>query len=73
MDSLSKVFDLQREIRNSKGPDSENEVGYVYWSFLKSWNTFKYEEKNKKYDEHASHELNIFLYFHDRDYFNNFV
>ena len=45
----------------------------MYWSFLKNWNTLTYEEKNKKYDEHASHELNIFLYFHDKDYFNNFL
>ena len=56
-----------------EGSDSENNIGYRFWDFLKDWNTMKDEEKLKKYDEYACHEINIFLYFKDIIFFENVV
>ena len=33
------------------------------------WNTFSESEKHKKYSEFQCHEVNLFLYFKDYDYF----
>ena len=38
-----------------------------------NWNTFDTEFKNKKYSKFLSNELNFFLYFKDKEYFEEFV
>ena len=42
---------------------------YNIWSFLKDWISFTDRQKLDKYNEYASHELNIFLYFKDAKFF----
>jgi len=41
--------------------------------FLIKWNTFSDEEKNKKYSNFCSHEVNLFIYFKDPQYFKAVV
>ena len=38
--------------------------------FLLKWNKFTTEQKNKKYNDYQCHEMNLFLYFKDFEYFN---
>jgi hypothetical protein len=37
------------------------------------WHTYKKEEKNKNYSKNHCHELNIFIFFKDRPYFDEIV
>jgi len=46
---------------------------YKKWEFLKKWNTFEDEKKDELYDEFYSHEINLFLFFKDPDYFKEVV
>jgi len=41
--------------------------------FLIKWHTFSDEEKNKKYSNFCSHEVNLFIYFKDATYFKSVV
>ena len=50
--------------------DTENEGGFAFWNFLKDWPTLDETERQKKYDKFACHEVNIFLYFRDRPFFD---
>jgi hypothetical protein len=43
------------------------------FSFLKGWHRLEREEKLRKYGEFASHELHLFLYMRDRDFFDQVV
>ena len=43
------------------------------WTFLYTWNSLAPMEKLKKYDKFASHELNLFLYFKDNEFFTEVV
>mmetsp|Transcript_20411 Transcript_20411/g.17739 ORF Transcript_20411/g.17739 Transcript_20411/m.17739 type:complete len:374 (+) Transcript_20411:1012-2133(+) len=72
VDSIAKLFDVQKVLKLSQGSDSEN-GGYDFWSFLRDWNTLPIEDKLKNYDKFASHEVNIFLYFKDRAFFDENV
>lgn len=69
IDSLDKVRRVQDEIRkvHSK-PLSGSDL-----FFLLKWNTFDEEEKHKKYNRYMCHEVNLFLYFKDREYFEKVV
>ena len=74
IDSLEKLFSVQKELRKSdNASSSENGKEYEDWKFLTRWNSLDIEEKLKKYDEYSSHEMNIFLFFKDRAYFDNYV
>ena len=69
IDSIDKVKKVQDEIIRILGKakfDSDLE-------FILKWNTFEMEEKNKKYSKFCCHEVNIFLYFKDPEYFNSVV
>lgn len=43
------------------------------WEFLLRWDKLTFDEKNKYYDEFASNELNLFIFFKDQDYFENVI
>lgn len=43
------------------------------WEFLGRWNSMKPAEKLKTYDKFYSHELNMFVYFKDREFFDEVV
>lgn len=70
IDSIPKLFEVQKELRKCEGNDTENENGYLFWEFLSKWDEkMDLEEKHKKYDKYSCHELNIFLYCKDQAYF----
>ena len=43
------------------------------WEFLVRWNKMKPAEKLKTFDKFYSHELNVFVYFKDREFFDEVV
>ena len=65
--SLKDLFDSFETLLKNKNID------FKEWSFLCSWNFFAPMEKLKKYDKFGSHELNIFLYLKDREFFEEVV
>ncbi len=90
IDSIPKLFAIQKELRKCLGNDNEQSNGYDFckliWKdlflkfifiktgdFLTKWDSFELAEKHKKYDKYACNELNIFLYFKDPAYFEDFV
>ena len=74
IDSLEKIFNIQKELQKLNNiPTNENGKDYEDWKFVTKWNSLEIEEKIMKYDEFASHELNIFLFFKDRAFFETFV
>jgi hypothetical protein len=72
VDSVQKLFDIQKALILCNGSDNEN-GGYNFWSFIRDWGTFSEEEKLKKYDKFACHELNVFIYFKDPSFFKTCV
>jgi hypothetical protein len=43
------------------------------FAFLKTWPTLNEEQKQQHYGDHACHELHLFLYMHDRAFFDAVV
>ena len=43
--------------------------GYATWAFLKEWSGLNDRQKLEKYNEFASHELNLFVYLKDAAFF----
>jgi hypothetical protein len=68
VDSLEKVHQVQQEIRRMTGQIDIND-----FDFLKTWHTLNEEDKNKKYSKFMCHEVNLFLYFKDPDYFKTVI
>lgn len=62
IDTWPSLFNIQKELIKCKGTDDKH-GGYIFWSFLNEWGNFNMERKMEKYDEFASHEMNLFLYF----------
>mmetsp|Transcript_24071 Transcript_24071/g.21117 ORF Transcript_24071/g.21117 Transcript_24071/m.21117 type:complete len:394 (+) Transcript_24071:484-1665(+) len=73
IDSVPKLFDIQKALRLSNGKDNENGQGYDFWKYLKRWDNLSEREKIQKYDEFASHELNMYIYVRDQPFFNKVV
>ena len=69
IDSLDKVKKVQDEIARILGKSKCN----ADLEFLTKWHTYQDEEKNKKYSNYCSHEVNLFIFFKDHDYFNAVV
>ena len=64
---------LLKELRKCNGGDSEQTGGFDYWEFLKRWEGLDFDEKHKLFDKHQCDELNIFIFFKDRAYFETYV
>ncbi len=66
VDDMIKVKAILEELMRSNHVQATTfkDLGF----FLK-WHKFDTEEKNKKYSKFTCHELNIFLYFKDKEYF----
>ncbi|EAS03079.2 hypothetical protein TTHERM_00444610 (macronuclear) [Tetrahymena thermophila SB210] len=76
IDSLNKVFDFQIELSRFAGTftDSTSSKSFTEeWEFLKKWDSLSTSEKNQKYNNNLSHELNFFLYLKDKPYFDSIV
>ncbi len=50
-----------------------NDETFNQFAFLTRWHTLDDEAKQAKYDEFASHELHLFVYFKDRPFFDRVV
>ena len=68
IDSIERVNQVQKEIRKTIGAYATDDL-----SFLVKWNTFTHDEKNKKYSQYVCHEVNLFLFFKDPEYFKTVV
>ena len=68
VDSIDKVKKLQLEIAKMDGCDIWPDL-----LFLANWDKLSLEDKNKKYSSYFCHETNLFLYFKDREFFNQVV
>jgi hypothetical protein len=68
VDSLEKVNQVQTEIAKAAG----NNLPTTF-EFLKTWDKLDEEKKNQKYSQFMCHEVNLFLYFKDRAYFDKVV
>ena len=68
VDSLEKIQQVQNEIRKVSGYGGISDL-----DFITKWNSYEKEKKNNKYSKFMSHEMNLFLYFKDKEYFNNVV
>lgn len=74
LDSVPKLFEVLKQLRTCNGTDHEggNEK-FDTWAFLKGWTPLTFEQKLDYYDNFASHELNIFVYFKDNEFFKKIV
>lgn len=70
LSSLEDVFNVQKLLGTY---NNLNVSEFEKWSFLTKWNTLSAEEKLEKYREFMGHELNVFLYFKDVDFFSQYV
>ena len=68
IDSLEKVQQVQTEIQKVLSRYSPTEL-----DFLTTWHTLSAEDKHKKYSRFMCHEVNLFLFFKDPDYFKEVV
>ena len=64
VDSIDKVKKVSDDICKIRGTSVDDSL-----FFLLNWNTFSEDQKNRKYTEFQCHEVNLFLYFKDYDYF----
>ncbi|EAS01818.2 hypothetical protein TTHERM_00565630 (macronuclear) [Tetrahymena thermophila SB210] len=68
--SIPEIFEIQKQLmKTGRKTDEYNGKSYSTWQFLKEWITFTDRQKLDKYNEFASHELNLFLYFKDNNFF----
>lgn len=70
IDSLQKVGKVLQELLRLKHQESQP-FTTTYW--LYNWIHFDQEMKNKKYSMFMCNELNFFLYFKDKEYFEEVV
>ena len=68
VDSLEKIQQVQNEIRKVSGYGGISDL-----DFITKWNSYEKEKKNNKYSKFMSHEMNLFLYFKDKEYFKEVV
>ena len=70
VDSLNKVGKVLQELTTLKHQENS---AFNSSSWMLNWNTFDTEVKNKKYSKFLCNELNFFLYFKDKEYFEEVV
>ena len=70
IDSIQKVGKVLEELLRLK----HQEIPQIMSSnWIYTWNNSEKEFKNKKYSQHMWNEFNFFLYFKDREYFDEVV
>ena len=70
IDSIPGLFDLQSDLARFNGTYSSYQEK---WAFLKRWSELTQDEKLLKFNDLMCHELNIYIYFKDRTFFNDVV
>lgn len=64
-DTLARCFALYAALNN--------DARLVEFGFLRDWPSLKPEEKRDEYQKHASHELHVFLYKKDPEFFRTAI
>jgi hypothetical protein len=67
IDDMRMLFETLQQLQQ------ESEEAFKEFSFLKNWINLDPMDKLRKYDKYASHELNIFLFNKDREFFDSVV
>ena len=62
IEDLPTIFSLQQLLASNSD--------FKEWKFLSNWTTLEPKEKLVKYDKFISHELNLFTYVKDREFFD---
>ena len=70
IDSIQKVGQVLQELLRLKHKENQP---FTTTSWLYNWNHYDIEIKHKKYSMFMCNEFNFFLYFKDRDYFDEVV
>ena len=65
---LNSLFKILQTFLTKDSPDSSAELSR--WKFLLDWPSLDFPTRLKKYDEFMSHEINLFIYYHDQPFFN---
>ncbi|OUM70182.1 hypothetical protein PIROE2DRAFT_68451 [Piromyces sp. E2] len=68
VESIAKVLSLAAIINPSIDGDINE-----FTPILTKWNSFTFKEKSQKYSSHICNELNLFIYFKDREFFNQVI
>ena len=71
IDSLKQLNSVMGELLKLSGKQC-HEYEKTF-QFLTTWNILTEEEKNQKLTELSSHELNLFIYKKDKEYFKKVV
>ncbi len=64
--SIVSLFPLYQSLLN-------NDAQFEAFQVLRTWPSLSRDQKNLRYGELACHELNLFLFMHDREYFDAVV
>ncbi len=67
VDSLEKVWLVQKELTRFNSDQK------AFIDSMLKWHTLKQDQKLKSYSEYCSHDLNLFLFFKDRQFFDAVV
>lgn len=71
VDDMGVMFNLLETFSKYSGNRDSSDLHE--FSFLADWHQLTPPLKMKKYEKFAGHEMNLFLYFKDRIFFNNVV
>lgn len=71
VDDLETVFQILKILSGYNNKTAA--IEFDKWRFLANWENLAADEKVKYYDEFCGHELNIYLFFKDRAFFNSHV
>ncbi len=69
-DNLAQLFSLYQALQEIKGT---GKATLNQFRFLTRWKSLDAKEQEKLYAEYACHELNVFLYYKDRKFFDRVV
>ena len=69
---MEKLYNIMREIAR-QGGYSGSISQFDKWKFVTTWQFLKKSKKDSLYDEFACHELNLFIFFKDKEYFTSVV
>ncbi|ORX45405.1 hypothetical protein BCR36DRAFT_333217 [Piromyces finnis] len=68
VESIAKVLSLASIIN----PSITNTIK-EFSSILTKWDSFTFKEKSQKYSSHICNEINVFIYFKDKEFFNQVI
>ncbi|OMJ83080.1 hypothetical protein SteCoe_16060 [Stentor coeruleus] len=69
VDTFDKFFTIRMSIQDNYGDYIDSSI----WKAICHWDTMTFDEKINYYNSQSSHELHLFLYTRDKDFFNSFA